>query len=201
MENELLNLVEKAAEADKEAFETLCKIKYKDILYICISIMGNVPDGEDAAQEVLLRMQSNITRLRAPVAFPAWLNKMIFSVCSNIKRSRSKELFLTPIDELPFLLEEENTMNLPQPYLETQDKRQQILQVLNSLPTQYRLMLLWHYNEGLSQKEIADILQLSVSAVKAGLYRTRKLLKAKLKKSGIPVNGLLLVPALTDFLR
>lgn len=174
-------LVHKAAQGNKRAFAALCETIGRDILYICISILGNREDGEDAAQEVLLVLQKKITTLRDPQSFELWKNKIIHSVCSNLRRGQGKQGGVLSIDdyaeELP-----ENPALLPELQVETQEGETALLDAINELPEYYRTVVMMHYYENLSHKEIAEVLGKSENAVEHSLRRARSTLRKQMRE-------------------
>jgi len=76
---------------------------------------------------------------------------------------------------------EENTPQNPSRQLEEHEKEVIIRKMIDKLSPKYRLPLLLYRYEDLSYKEIADQMNLSLSAVEARIHRARKKLKEYLK--------------------
>ncbi|MDL2323559.1 sigma-70 family RNA polymerase sigma factor [Ruminococcaceae bacterium OttesenSCG-928-A16] len=201
MRTKLEEMVVKAQGGSQEAFLELCKLKGNQVLYVCVKMMGNQHDGEDAAQEVFVKMQKNITKLKEPAAFTVWLNKIIMNACLNLKRAALREGGNLPLDSHIDFLEEEREEFLPSEYVEDKAKREQLLQVIGQLSPKYRRIILMFYYEGLSQKEIADVLETTENAVEHALRRARANIKKQLeldtdeKALGLALPGF--VPVLT----
>lgn len=179
---DLMPVVEAAICGAPGSFEKLCETTGKDILYMCIKIMGEWHDGEDAAQEVYIKMQKSIGALKSPDAFCVWRNRIIVNACNDVRRKNMKQKFQDPIeDHLEFLMEDDMDF-LPPEYLESESNRQELISIVNGLPEKYRKVILMYYYEGLSQKDIAAVLDTSVDSVEHGLRRARLSIRKKLEK-------------------
>ncbi|MDL2327584.1 RNA polymerase sigma factor [Ruminococcaceae bacterium OttesenSCG-928-A11] len=158
-------LVEKAIQGDELAFAKLCEAFAKDILYLCVKIMGNKPDGEDAAQEAYIKMQTGITKLENPQAFNVWLHRVVVSTCNDVRRKRGRWSQEDPIENYQEVLTEADINALPQEKMEKGSERAMLMQAVNNLSDQYRAVVILYYYKGISQKEIADVMETSVNAV------------------------------------
>ncbi|MDL2323606.1 sigma-70 family RNA polymerase sigma factor [Ruminococcaceae bacterium OttesenSCG-928-A16] len=181
-------LVQKAMQGDNQAFVALCEAKGSEILYVCIKIMQNQQDGEDAAQEVFIQMQKYILGLQSADAFNVWLNRIIFHACLNLKRKTKRAKGELPLEHYVGLLEENRAEFLPESYLEDKQKQQLIMESINRLSPKYRKVVLLYYFEGLNQQEIAQAMEISENAVSHVLRRARNIIK---KEVGAPQQDLL----------
>ncbi|MFV0413345.1 MAG: sigma-70 family RNA polymerase sigma factor [Oscillospiraceae bacterium] len=175
-------LVAQAIKGDKKAFEELCREQGQHILYMCTKFMGNLHDGEDAAQEVFIRMHQNIGLLKTPEAFVVWQQKLLYSTCMNLRKKRMKNAGDMPIEDFEAALSAEKLEDLPQAYVEDRDKRQKLLDVIGGLPYGMRTCVLLFYFEDMSYEEIADVVGISSKTVSVQLHRARLKIKMALEK-------------------
>lgn len=140
-QEKLIQLATMARTGDQEAFEELCKVKGQSILYICIQTMGNLHDGEDAAQEVLIRMHKGISSLKEPKAFSSWLHRLIVNTCRDVGRKRMKDKYNASVEEMGDVFLDENEAFIPQEYLEVEEKKNKLLEIIDDLPKNYRLSI------------------------------------------------------------
>lgn len=139
---------------------------YGDMLYrTAYLLLGNPDDVEDTLQEVLLRYMEKAPAFQSQEHEKAWLLKVTSNCCKDCLRFRKRHSYI----ELEQLQE-----YLPAP------KEQQLLQELYTLPAKWKTVLILHYFEGYSVKEIAKITGLSESAAKKRLQRARETLKLEL---------------------
>lgn len=166
-------VLEQAKSGSLAAFEELCQIKGKSIIYMCIKYMGNFQDGEDAAQEVFIRLQKNIHSLKDVKAFNGWMYAIIKSTCENIKRKNEQNQKNLPIDEFEDRVNEQEIEPSPEDCLEKSEEKKEIIKAIDELPQNMKMCVILFYYEGLSYEEIAQALSLSKNTVKTFLQRAR----------------------------
>ncbi len=166
-------LVQKAIQGDKKAFSKLCEREASQIIYLCAKRMGNLHDGEDAAQEVFITLQTRITSLNAPEAYVTWLQKIIFYVCTRMRQKKMNHAEMVPVEELEDLYSETDASFLPEEYFQKQEKREELLAVIDKLSEQTRSCILMHYFSELKISEISQILNITEGSVKGSLYLGR----------------------------
>jgi RNA polymerase sigma-70 factor (ECF subfamily) len=148
-------------------------------------------DAEDLTQEVFAKVSRSITDFRGEAQLSTW----IYRIATNaaIDRLRSP-IFLRGFNEclsVDILEESENTFKVKdawtgekKPSVEQQVMRNAmnncISGLIQDLPENYRTVLLLSELEGLDNKEIANILEVSVGNVKIRLHRARKKLRQAL---------------------
>ncbi len=185
-QNRLTALIAKAIRRDEDAFTELCNLKGQSVLYLCIKIMGNTQDGEDAAQEVFVNMYNQIGQLQHPEAFSVWLHRLILGTCNKVRRQTMKSHGDVSFDFFPESLAEENTDLIPQQFMERQETRQMMLSVLNGLPKNQRVSVLLYYYDGMSYAEIAEVMDTTPKAVENYLYRAKRTLQEEIEKQPVP---------------
>ena len=82
--------IARAARGDANAFETLMSAYEKKIYALCLRMMGNPHDGEDAAQEAMLRIWRTIGQYRFESAFSTWVYRVTASCCMDAIRKRQR---------------------------------------------------------------------------------------------------------------
>ncbi len=178
----LLALVTRASkQADPDAFVEICNLKAREVIFLCARQMGNPHDGEDAAQEVFIRMQKSIARLQAPEAFNVWLNRLIHTTCVNMRRDSMKHKDAVPIESLDDSLLDDSEIALPQELAESAEQRHKLAALIDELPEKYRSCILLHYYQHLSYAQIAEVLGLSQDTVNNNMRMARKVLKLELE--------------------
>lgn len=142
--------------------------KYGDMLYrICLIILGNTADAEDAVQETFIKYVQKSPDFNDSGHEKAWLITVATNKCRDMLRYRSRHM--TESEELlnSYAVEKEDSG---------------ILEALMELKDKYRIILTLHYVEGYKTEEIAELTGISPSAVKMRLSRGRKLLREKYRK-------------------
>lgn len=169
-----------AMSGDKDAFEEICRQKSASILFICKNILHNWQDAEDATQEILTTMHEKIHTLNSPESFSVWLNKMSYNTSISMRRKQMKELYNISFTEDGPDLQEYALESLPAELLETKESREKVMAAIKTLPTNYRMAIIFYYYNGLRAKEIAEVMDTTEKAVENYLYRGRLALKSSL---------------------
>lgn len=128
-------------------------------------LLGNPHDVQDILQEVLLRYMEKSPAFTSDDHEKAWLLRVASNCCKDCLRFRKRHVYIEPEQISEYLSAPED---------------KQLVQELYTLPTKWKSVLLLHYFEGYSVKEIAKILNLSENAVKKRLQRARDALKLEL---------------------
>ena len=77
----------------------------------------------------------------------------------------------------------------PDELLERKELRKNVMAAIESLPEKNRLAISLHYLDGMSYKEIANLLKVSITTIEGRLYRARKKLKEEMIKMTKEVMG------------
>jgi len=142
--------------------------QYQDMVYrMALSVLGSVPDAEDAVQEVFLRLYRQSDPPREPESLRRWLLRVTVNYCRDVLRSPWRKRRV-PLDEVP----ETPVFDRPE--------QSELYQAVMALPEKYRTVLYLFYYEELSVRELAELLKLSQSAVTTRLSRARAQLKSQL---------------------
>jgi len=178
-------LLAKFKKGDQQAFELLVR-KYKTTVFNTIySIMGNAQEADDIAQEVFLKVYTKADSFKGESSFSTWLYRITVNRCVDELRRRKNKIisYETEFNQeeklklKDVLASRENDITEKLRQKELQDI---IQKAMNSLPEKYRIILTLKEIEGLSYKEISQIMKISLAKVKIWLFRARQKLKGKL---------------------
>jgi RNA polymerase sigma-70 factor, ECF subfamily len=181
-------LVRAAAAGDRAAMETLLmraqEVAYRFSVHVC----GHVDEAEDVMQEALLKTYRHASHIREPEAFRPWLYRTVRNACLMRRRRRVDEpAHLVSLDELLPTPEGLMAMDLPDPGRSPEDiavnsrLRRRMTRALKALPPPFRLVVFLREMEGLSTREVADVLKISEANVKTRLHRARLFLRKELE--------------------
>ena len=135
-------------------------------------MLGNNRDAEDAAQESFIRAYQNLKRYDPKRSFATWLLSIASHHC--IDRMRKHQLATVSTDVLHTeLIPDRKTPN-PESKFQEQEHEIMIQNLMKNLKPLDRAAMTLRYWHEYSEVEIAEALDLSVSAVKSRLYRARQ---------------------------
>ncbi|WP_066305769.1 sigma-70 family RNA polymerase sigma factor [Bacillus sp. FJAT-29814] len=167
----------------RQQLENLYKQYARPLYFYLIKLCGSTQLAEDLTQETFVRATVSLHTYEGEEA-RAWL----FKVARNAyldewrKQHRWQTIPLLSI----FLSKKEmiSPYGIPEESLLTEERNQQIEELLKYLPEQYRSIIYLREYEQFSYKEIMDALQLTEDQVKITLYRARKRLASLAEKKG-----------------
>jgi len=180
-------LVKEAKAGNYEAFEELVNRYEKKIYRLGLNITGTPEDAEDVFQETFLKAFEHLPEFREDSRFYTWLVRIAINEgLMKLRKRRSDKL--VPIQDT---VDEEGAV-LPQDFADWRPNpeelyaRTELEEILQSsaraLPPIFRTVFFLRDVEGLSTEETADLLDISVGAVKARLFRARMHLREELSK-------------------
>ena len=182
--------IARAAKGDASAFETLMGAYEKKIYALCLRMMGNPHDGEDAAQEAMLRIWRTIGQYRFESAFSTWVYRVTASCCMDaiLKRQRHEQPSLEEMGEASGF-DPADGGETPQEQTERKETRSAIQQAIAAVPEGMREVFLLRDVHGLSVEETAQALQIAQGTVKSRLARAREKIAAELKRRDVGQTG------------
>jgi RNA polymerase sigma-70 factor, ECF subfamily len=187
-------LVAEAKAGSYAAFEELVSRYEKKIYRLGINLTGNPEDAEDVLQETFLKAFQHLPDFREDSRFYTWIVRIAVNegLMKLRKRRSDKSVPMEDtVDEEGSVMPREVADWRPNP--EQQLAQVELETILNdaarALPPTFRTVFFLRDVEGLSTQETAELLGLTVSAVKARLFRARLQLRdelAKIFKRGVP---------------
>jgi RNA polymerase sigma-70 factor, ECF subfamily len=147
-------------------------------------MLGRDADAEDVTQDVLLQVVRKLPTFRGESALPTWLHRITVNAALIHRRKRGQREQHEVHNPLEGILEEEHHLApvkrwhvRPDDHALDVETHQLIEEAIAGLPESYRDVFVLADVEGLSNPEIADMLGLSVAAVKSRLHRARLLMR------------------------
>jgi RNA polymerase sigma-70 factor (ECF subfamily) len=165
----------------EEGFNRLV-LKHKDRIYgLCLRLLTDRDDAEDAAQESFVKVYRALADFRMEAKFSTWLYRIAVNTCKNRMASRSfrdsrdhKDLEAAEYSG-DFTREMARSASLlpPDQVLEAKGKRERIESAIARLPEEQRILVVLRDVEGRSYEEIAETMGLNPGTVKSRLNRGR----------------------------
>ena len=180
-----VRLMRLVGRGDTSAFENLVERHQSLVTGTVARMLGSNSDVEDIAQQVFIRVWKSARRYVPRAKFTTWLLKITRNLVFNELR-RSKRRGHVPLqsepggEDHPPLKDETNPA--PDASLLESELQQTIEEAIMQLPESQRMALVLRRYEQLSYEQIAEVLHLSVPAVKSVLFRARTELRSRLSK-------------------
>lgn len=182
-----LALVKAAREGDVNAFEQLIKRYDRNVFRIAQHITQNREDAEDVVQEAFLKAYQNLSQFQGNSKFYTWLVRIAVNEALMKLRRRKSDKTVSMDEEVETedgSVPREVADWSPNPeQLYRQGELNEILtKTIAGLPSSFRTVFVLRDVEGMSTEETAEMLGLSVPAVKSRLLRARLQLRERLNR-------------------
>lgn len=174
------HLVERLKKSDNIAFAEVVALYKRQVLNICYRFVLNRDDAEDVSQEVFIEVYNSIRNFKEDSKLSTWIYRIAVSKSLDELKRRSRKKRISSLGKTLGI--EKFTQLLAgheRPDKEMEDKEgfELLLKALDRLHESQRIALTLSKIDGYSNKEIADIMQTSLTAVDSLIYRGRQNLK------------------------
>lgn len=181
----------RAQSGDFQAFSALVERYQERILRLARRIVGSLHDAEDVVQQTFLSAIESLDSYRAEASVSTWLFRIATNHALKVLRKRRG----LPLEVGSNGLGEESYSDLPHPdyvaswrdrpdeLLQQAEVRQLLDEAIAELPENYRVVFVLRDIEGLSIREVADVLSLSEANVKIRQLRARLQLRERLTRT------------------
>lgn len=167
-------LIKKAQKGDKNAFTDIILQIRNDLYKIAKTRISSDDDIEDLIQDTMIETYKHIKKLREPEKFKMWVIKILVNKCNKLyKKKYRKDI---SIDE--YNLENYIILNSQK---DIEDDLN-FYYLIKKLKYEERIVLILHYMEQYSVKDISKILKINENTVKTHLYRARERIKKNLNE-------------------
>ena len=168
-------LVKKSQLGDKSAFEELVKRHQELVFSLSFKLTGNRELANDVAQEAFIRAWKAIGKFRGDSTFGTWIYRITVNTAWTLRKKAKKHYSLNIEDtQEPVVVDEKKD---PELVAINSDLSLVLRKALNQIPLEQRIIVELKNIEGRSHKEIADYLDISVTAAKVRLHRAHQKLR------------------------
>jgi RNA polymerase sigma factor (sigma-70 family) len=171
-------IIKGCAKHEKKAQQLLYE-KYSRFLFaICLRYASDKAEAEDILQDSFLKIFFNIKDFSGTGSFVGWLRKVAVNTAITNYHKNLKYRYHVDIEE--YVSVEAGVNSFEEDFF-TSDE---LLKVLNELPTGYRMVFNLYAVEGYKHKEIGEMLGIDTNTSKSQYSRAKAVLRDKLEKLG-----------------
>jgi RNA polymerase sigma-70 factor, ECF subfamily len=165
-------LVRQAMAGDREAFDALASASIGRLYAVAALILRDSDRAADATQDALVSAWRDLSAVRDPDRFEAWLHRVLVRSCyREASRERRRRLV-----EIHAVVDERSAPDVIPSLLD----RDQLDRAFKRLDVEERTVIVLHHIEGFLLTEIADVLGIPVGTVKSRLHRGKRTMRAAL---------------------
>lgn len=179
-------IIKKLKEGSEKAFRDLVSTYQKMVVNICYGIVHNIEDAEDVAQDVFIEVFRSVSGFRGDSKLSTWIYRIAVNRSINYLRDHKRRSNLKSLDEtvdssksaISELFYE--SASDPQKEMENIQRSKILYAAIDTLSKNQRIAFTLNKYEGLSYKEISEIMGLSISSVESLMHRAKKNLQKRL---------------------
>ncbi len=176
-------LLARLRQRDSTAFRAVFE-QYSDKIYrLAAGILQNETEADGVVQDTFMRLIEKIDTLKGTAKVGTWLYRVAYNLCQDRLRKRGRTQSLEQMNDeiMPAILTDWS--QTPQAALQSAELTALLTNAIDQLPLSYRTVLILRDVDGLSTRESADILDISISNVKVRLHRARLQLREILSET------------------
>jgi RNA polymerase sigma-70 factor, ECF subfamily len=171
---------------DETHFENIYH-EHKTIVFnICLHYVLNIEDAQDITQEIFVKIHQRYHQYNAEAAsLKTWICRIAINNCLDFlkaKKTKKRFGFLSNLFHADTNDPIKDAIDINHPGIETEDKEalQNLLQIIYTLPDNQKTVIILTKIEDRPQKEVAEIMNISLKAVESLLQRAKQTIQKKL---------------------
>ena len=177
--NEIVELVKASQVGDKSAFGRLVRLHERQAMRLATGILGDAHDAADAVQEAFVRAYLRLDRLRLPGHFRTWLLRVVANEAIDRRRALRRQAGGLLPDRWH---EMRKPGQSPEQLERGRDLHVAIKEAMLKLTDKEAKAITLFGLDGLSQREVAEMMDCSTESVRWHVYRARQKLRVLLKE-------------------
>ena len=171
-------LIVQINDGDANAFRKLVEKHQDRVINTCLGFVKNKEDAEDVAQEVFIEVHQSIAGFRRDANLSTWIyriaaNKSLDHIRKKKRKKRFAQIVFLDDSSDDNEVFEVPALDDPQKELENSERKRILDYAVNKLPKNQKIAITLSKFQKYSNKEIADVLDTSVSAVEALIHRAK----------------------------
>lgn len=176
-------LVASARQGDRHAFEELVERHKRRAYHIAFDFSRNQEDAKDLSQEAFLKAFTNLKNFDGRSSFYTWFYRILVNLCLDYKRRQKRTpagIFDESVENQIEPSHEPEKPRSPDQQVWARQISHKVGEALDALPARQRTAFVLKNHQGLSIKEIAELMETAEGTVKVHLHRAVTALRERL---------------------
>lgn len=166
-------LIKGCLKKKRQAQRKLYELYAPNMLAVAARYVKSIPEAEDVLQEAFVKIFEKIDTFKSNSTLGAWIKRIVVNTALNSQR---KKIYENPMEEI-----DDRNYQDDKDLVLSQYSFQELLQMIQSLPSGCQIIFNMYAIEGYGHKEIAQQLEISEGTSKSQYARAKKLLQERLK--------------------
>ena len=187
MDQEEQVLISRTTHGEMAAFEQLVTRYEQQVYGLVLKLTNDPADAIEIVQDVFLTVYTKLFTFKGEAAFATWLSRIAVNAAYMKLRARKRHVEVSLESSLPTFTDDDRLhpdvadwSQIPEAIVIRGEAAQHLQNAIAQLPPDYRLVFVLREMEGLSHKEIGEVMELGIPAVKSRLHRARLFLRQQL---------------------
>jgi RNA polymerase sigma-70 factor (ECF subfamily) len=180
-------LVERCKKGDQKAFRILVE-RYQGRVYaLALSMLHNRQDALDVSQEAFIKVHRYLGNFQGSASFYTWLYRITYNLCIDQLRRSGRMQSVDYDDKIqretttdPGNLQPKLSEGNPARTLQRRELAEKIQEAIDELPSYHKGVIIMREIEGMSYKEMAEVMQVSKGTIMSRLHHARQKLQKAL---------------------
>ncbi|MBC8146404.1 MAG: RNA polymerase sigma factor [Bacteroidetes bacterium] len=179
-------IIKKIIEGNQQAFREFVESYQNKVISTCNSFVHNIEDAEDIAQDVFVEVYQSIKKFRSDSKISTWLYRISVNKSLNHLRKNKKNTLIKSLDSFfgndknESLEVEDSTSTQADQNIENRERIEILHKAIASLAKNQRIAFNLNKYDDLTYKEIAEVMNISLSSVESLMHRAKMNLQKKL---------------------
>lgn len=173
-----IELIQSVLNGNDRDFELLIKKYQTNVFRTAVGLLHNKEDAEEITQDVFLKVFQSLSTFNGKAAFSTWLYRIAINMSLNYLKKKKRSQFWSGLSEWLQLPSNDKQAEV---VLNEKSERSIIQNAIDNLPEKQKIAFVLAKYEELSQKKVAEVLNISEGAVEQLLVRAKTNLKKKLE--------------------
>lgn len=179
-------LIEQIRSGDQQSFRKLYELHQDRVYNTAYGFVHHTEDAQDITQEVFVELYHSLSAFRGDSSLNTWIYRITVNKSLNhLRKKHNRSLFSgfrksAGQEQGSWVVELPDQQLNPADRIENKELQQQLQRAIDNLPEKQRIAFILEKLEDLSYKEIAQVMETSLSAVESLLFRARQSLQKNL---------------------
>jgi RNA polymerase sigma-70 factor (ECF subfamily) len=169
-------LIQHAKDGDRDVFRIVMQRYMKHAYNLAYRFVGDHDSAEDVTQEAFVKVYAALANFRGEAEFSTWLHRIVVNIALTKKRLKKQHTER----EVRYDDARAVATDTHHEALVRKEQHLHIERALHELPTLQRAVVILRHVNGLSTKQVSDILQCSEGTVKVHLFRGLRKMRERL---------------------